>query len=172
MEKWNLYDEDRQITTNIIERGQKCPGKLCRLTVHVCIFNEKGEMLIQQRSKTKKSKPNMWDLTLGGCVQAGETSKQAVQRELLEELGVKYDFSDERAYFTINFDNGFDDYYLIEKNISLKKIKFIDEEVQNVKWASEKEILMMLGNGEFIEYYPSLISLLFEMRHGQRGAIR
>ena len=120
----------------------------------------------------KKTKPNMWDLTLGGCVRAGETSKQAVQRELFEELGIKYDFSDERAYFTINFENGLDDYYLIEQDISLKKIKFIDGEVQNVKWASEKEILMMLENGEFIEYYPSLISLLFEMRHGQRGAIR
>ena len=168
MEIWDLYDENRQKTNKTIRRGENCPNGLCRLVVHVCIFNKKGEMLIQQRHSTKKSWPNAWDITLGGCAVKGETSKQAIERELCEELGIKHDFSSERAYLTINFDNGFDDFYLIEKEVDLKDVKFVDGEVQNMKWATKDEILQKIKDEAFIGYYPSFINALFEMR-AKRG---
>lgn len=164
METWDLYDENRKKTNRTMERGSTCPDGMCRLIIHVCVFNKNGEMLIQQRQSTKKLWPNAWDVTLGGSVIKGENSKQAAERELFEELGIKHEFSNERAYMTINFDNGFDDFYLIEKDVDLKNVKFIDDEVQNVKWASEKEIIQKINNKEFIGYYPSFIRALFEMR--------
>lgn len=167
MERLDLYTMDRQPVNQTIERGQSCPVDLCRLVIHVCIFNSKGEMLIQQRQSTKKSWPNAWDLTLGGGVQSGENSQQAAQRELNEELGVDHDFSNERAYLTINFDNGFDDFYLIEKDVSLKDVTFKDNEVQAVKWATKDEILDMIKSKNFINYYPSFVSALFEMRNAR-----
>lgn len=166
MELWDLYDEYRQKTNKIIERDETNTTNLYRLVVHVCIFNSQGEMLIQQRHSTKKAWPNMWDITLGGSVKSGETSKQAAGRELSEELGINLDFTNERAFLTVNFDNGFDDYYLIKKDVNLNDIKFVDSEVQNVKWASKDEILQMIESNEFIEYYPSFIETLFEMRNG------
>ncbi len=169
MEYFDLYNENRQKVNKTILRGQECPDGLCRMVVHLCIFNKKGEMLIQQRHHSKQNWPEYWDLTLGGCVKKGETSKQAIQRELFEELGVKHDFSNERAYITINFDNGFDDYYFIEKNINIKDINFIDNEVQAVKWASKADILQLIETKKFINYYPSLISAIFEMRE-KRGS--
>lgn len=171
MEIFDLYDQNRQKTNKTIERGQPCPDGLCRLVVHLCIFNKKGELLIQQRQSTKKSWPNMWDVTLGGCAIKGETSKQAIERELYEELGIKHDFSGERAYLTINFKNGYDDFYIIQKDVKLKDIKFIDDEVQNVKWATKDEILKKLDNKEFVQYYPSFINALFEMR-ARRGVFK
>ncbi len=45
---------------------------------------------------------------------------------------------------TINFNNGFDDFYFIEKDLDANIVKFPDQEVQAVKWASEKEILKLL----------------------------
>ena len=168
MEMFDLYDENRQKTGETIARGNVCPNRFCRLVVHVCIFNKKGQMLIQQRHSSKKSWPNAWDVTLGGCVRAGENSSQAIARELGEELGLHFDFTNERPYFTINFDNGFDDYYLIEKEVELKDVKFVDGEVQNVKWASKDEILQKIENKEFIGYYPSFIEALFDMR-AKRG---
>lgn len=167
MEKFDLYNNDRQLVGKTIERGQSCPNDLCRLVVHICIFNKKGEMLIQQRQSTKKSWPNAWDITLGGGVQAGENSRQAAKRELGEELGIDYDFSNVRPYMTINFDNGFDDFYLIEKDISLVEVAFKDNEVQAVKWATKDEILKMIESKDFIGYYPSFISTLFEMRQAR-----
>lgn len=55
------------------------------LVVHVCVFNQKGEMLIQQRQPFKQGWPNLWDVTMGGSALAGETSQQAAMRELKEE---------------------------------------------------------------------------------------
>ena len=75
-----------------------------------------------------------------------------------------YDFSNERAFLTINFDSGFDDFYLIKTSIALNDIKFKDNEVEKVKWASKKEILKMIKEKTFIQYHTSLINLLFDMR--------
>lgn len=163
MEIWDEYDRDRIKTGKTIERGQY-PQNSYRTVVHICIFNSEGKMLIQQRDANKIKNPNKWDITLGGCVQAGETSRQAAERELKEELDITYDFSNKNAHLTINFDFGFDDFFLIEKDVEIKAVKFVDNEVQKVKWASEKEILQMIVNGEFINYFPTLISALFEMR--------
>ncbi len=163
MEMWDLYDNERK-KVGMIERSQPMPKGVNRLVVHICIFNSKGEMLIQQRSATKKTHPNVWDITLGGCVQAGETSWQGAQRELSEELGLTYDFSNERAYFTVNFEGGFDDFFLIEKDVALSEVSFKDNEVQAVKWASKKEILDKIESGDFINFYKPLISMVFEMQ--------
>lgn len=53
MEQWDLYDLDRQ-KIGEIERGQPLSPEDCRLVVHVCIFNKKGEMLIQQRANPSR----------------------------------------------------------------------------------------------------------------------
>jgi 8-oxo-dGTP diphosphatase len=52
-------------------------GLLCR----------QGRLLLGKRSARRMSYPGVWDLP-GGHVEAGETSEQALQRELREELGV------------------------------------------------------------------------------------
>jgi len=164
MEYFDVYDDDRILVGKVLEKGTKLPQGENRMVVHLCIFNSKGEMLIQQRQSFKKGWPNMWDITLGGNSQAGETSKQSVHRELLEELGVDYDFSETRPYLTINFDNGFDDIYFLEMDLDVDKLKLQYEEVQAAKWASRDEILELRKTGKFIPYYESFLSALFELR--------
>jgi len=166
MEKWDVYDINRIKTGKTAERGWDdfLPGEY-RMVVHVCIFNSKNEMLIQQRQNFKAGWPNMWDITVGGHSIAGETSQQVVQRELFEELGYHVDFTDIRPYFTINFGMGFDDYYIVKADINIEELKLQKEEVQQVRWASKAEILAMIENNEFIPYYRSLIGLLFDMQN-------
>lgn len=48
-------------------------------------MNDKGEILIQQRSSNRKMFPNKWSNTGGAC-DAFEISLQTVLRELKEEL--------------------------------------------------------------------------------------
>ncbi|MCL1631975.1 NUDIX domain-containing protein [Sporolactobacillus sp. CPB3-1] len=152
-----------------MERGSKFDKGDYHLVVHVCIFNSKNEMLIQQRQPWKKGWPNMWDVSVGGSALSGETSKKAAERETFEEIGYKIDLSNERPFFTINFDEGFDDYYLVKREIDIKDLKLQDEEVQSVKWANKNEILQQVDEGNFIDYW--FIALLFDMRH-HRGAHR
>ena len=132
--------------------------------MQVCIFNSKGEMLIQQRQPFKSDWSNMWDITAAGSALTGETSQQAAERELFEELGYKFDFKNIRPKFTVNFDKGFCDVYLIECEIDIDNLTFQYEEVQAVKWASREEILSMLEKSEFITYYRSFLELLFDGR--------
>ena len=49
MEKWDLYDQHRYKIEKQITRGDEMNADEFHLVVHVCIFNSKGEMLIQQR---------------------------------------------------------------------------------------------------------------------------
>ena len=166
MEMFDIYTENREKTNRTIERGTSLEKNDYRLVVHACIINNKNEMLIQQRQLFKSGWANMWDITVGGSAIAGETSKQAVQRELFEELGINMDFSDIRPQFTINFENGFDDIYIIQRNdIDITTLKLQYEEVQCVKWASFNEIQEMLHKGTFIPYYESLINLIFSMKN-------
>ncbi|TWT00578.1 NUDIX domain-containing protein [Planomicrobium sp. CPCC 101079] len=171
MELWDLYDINRKKTGQTWVRGEMMQPGDYHLVVHVCIFNSDGEMLIQQRQPFKEGWPNMWDLTVGGSATAGDTSQTAAQRELYEEIGMDLDFQQFRPHLTINFERGFDDIYLIEKDVPLHTLTLQYDEVQNVKWASREEILAMIRNGEFISYYESLIHLLFDNRK-QRGSIR
>ena len=128
-------------------------------------------MLIQQRQPFKQGWPNLWDITCGGSAVAGDTSQQAASRELFEELGIDYDFESMRPQFTINFERGFDDYYLINYDIDLNQLTLQAEEVQAVKWASKEEILELIKQNQFIPYYESIISFLFESRN-RYGSIR
>lgn len=164
MELWDIYDVDRNKTDKTMVRGEAHPEGAYHLVVHICIFNSAGEMLIQQRQPFKKGWSNMWDITVGGSAVSGDNSQTAASRELFEELGIEMDLTGIRPHLTMNFDKGFDDYYLLEKNINLADLKLQYEEVQNAKWASKEEILCMIETGEFVPYYPSLIQLLFDMR--------
>lgn len=164
MELWDIYDIDRIKTDRTMVRGEAFKDGDYHLVVHICIFNSKGEMLIQQRQSFKDGWPNMWDISVGGSAVQGDNSQTAAEREVLEELGIKLDLQGVRPHLTINYDTGFDDFYLIEKDIELSELKLQYEEVQNAKWASKEEILEMLEKEEFIPYYASLINLLFDTR--------
>ena len=147
-----------------MQRGDDFPEGAFHLVVHVCIFSSLGEMLIQQRQPFKDGWPNMWDVTVGGSAVAGDSSQKAAERELLEELGLTIDLTGTRPHLTVNYEVGFDDYYLIESEAETEKLNLQYDEIQRVKWATKEEIFSLLECGEFIPYYKDLLGLLFEMR--------
>lgn len=169
MEYWDLYDRDRIPTGETHQRGKPLPEGRYHMVVHVVIFNTKGEMLIQQRQPFKEGWPNMWDITVGGSAVAGDTSRTAAQREVMEEIGLAIDLSEEQPKLTIPFDVGFDDVYTLVMDVDLTALHLQESEVQAVRWASEEDVLAMLADGKFIPYHRAFIQLLFALRHS-RGA--
>ena len=163
MEYFDLYDKDRVYLGKTMLRGTKPPKDTYRMVVHLAILH-KNKMLIQRRSFNSKNWAGMWDITCGGSAIAGETSNQAIQRELHEELGLNIDFSNIRPFCTTYFAEGFDDLYVVEKNIDLKDVKLQEEEVCDAKWATKSEIKKMLKSGEFVLYHKSYIDFIFEKR--------
>ena len=171
MEQWDLYDIHRMKTGETWVRGQEMREGNLHLVVHICVFNSKGEMLIQHRQSFKEGWPDCWDFTAGGSAVAGDTSQMAAQRELFEEIGLHYNFENIRPFFTINFDYGFNDFYLIEQDVELSSLHLQEEEVQAVKWASKDEILQMISEKTFVPFHEGLIQLIFDIRK-RRGTLQ
>ena len=163
MEIFDLYDKNRIKLNKTLVRGEKPPKNTYRMVVHLAILN-KNKMLIQRRSLTKKSWTGLWDITCGGSAIAGETSSEAMHRELKEELGLDIDFTNIQPFSTTYFSEGFDDLYVIEKKVNLKDLVFQKDEVCDAKWATKTEIKKMIKSGEFVLYYPTEIDYIFEKR--------
>ncbi|MBT3220340.1 MAG: NUDIX domain-containing protein [Proteobacteria bacterium] len=56
--------------------------------IHILVFNDAGELFLQQRSRFKRIQPGRWDSSVGGHVDPGESYEEAAVREVGEELGV------------------------------------------------------------------------------------
>ena len=168
MELVDLYSEDRIPLGKVEERKAHRSGKSSgeyRVVVHICIFNSQGEMLLQQRSMKKEVFPGMWDVSAAGGVNAGETSRQGAEREVREELGYSLDLTGVRPSVTVNYDGGFDDFFLVVRDdLEVGQLKLQEEEVAAVRWAGLEEILLMMENGEFLPYPASFLRFVFDMR--------
>ena len=164
----DLYTVDRELTGKTAKRGDPLAEDTYRLVVHVCIFNSKGEMLIQKRADDIVRWPSYWDISVGGGASAGDNSRMAAERETAEELGLSIDFSDRRPVITVNFSDGFDDFYTIEMDVSLDDLHLQKEEVADARWASREEIEAMIDDGSFIPYQKELLGYLFFARE-RRG---
>ena len=55
--------------------------------MHVFVFNDKGELLIQQIPQGKRH-AGMWGSSVAGYVYSGESYEQAALRRLRQELGI------------------------------------------------------------------------------------
>lgn len=164
-EFWDIYDKDRIRTGRLHRRGERMKEGEYHLVVHVCIFNSRNQLLVQQRQPFKRGWPNMWDVTVGGSAIAGDSSVQAAEREVLEELGLKLDLAGRRPNFTMNFSDGFDDYYIVEQDVDINRLCLQEEEVQRVRWVDREEALKMMEAGIMIPYW--FLEELFEIRDVQ-----
>lgn len=169
MEYVDIYTAERKLTGRTEVRAKELGEGEYRLIVHAAIFNREGHLLIQQRQPFKRGWSGLWDLTVGGAVTAGETSAQAVVRELQEELGLTWDLHGEPPAMTLTFDHGFDDIYLLRGEVDISTLQLQYEEVAQAKWATQEEVHQMLADDTFVPYHRSLIDLLFDMRERTDG---
>jgi isopentenyl-diphosphate Delta-isomerase len=83
----------------LVDAADHSVGQLSKLQCHegrgirhrafsVLIFNENGDLLIQQRANTKRLWPLYWSNSCCSHPRSGETLETATQRRLREELGV------------------------------------------------------------------------------------
>lgn len=163
----DIYNADRERTGRTAERYAELALGEYRLIVHVCLFNSCNEMLIQKRSESKRLFPGCWDISAGGGVASGESSRIAAERETKEELGLDIDFSIHRPIISVGFAGGFDDFFTIETDVDLDDLTIQSNEVVDVMWADEGTVERLIDRGEFIAFDKVLIRYLFAAREGK-----
>lgn len=86
-ERFPVVDKNDRILRSA-SRSEVHGNNLLHRAVHILLFNEGGEVYLQQRSRSKDRHPLKWDSSVAGHVTAGETYDETAQRELNEELGL------------------------------------------------------------------------------------
>lgn len=173
MEILDVYDKYRNLIGKRIFKNQyfELNENEYTLLAYVAIFNSENEMLIQKRQTQLDRHPNLWDISASGHVLTGESSDEAIERKLFEELGHTHNFIEDRAYLTINYEKSYCDVFIINDDININNLRLNYEKVQNVTWATKDEILQLIDERKFIPYESSFIELLF-FNKDKRGVIK
>lgn len=127
------------------------------LTVLGVVARPDGKFLITQRVMTKAWAPGWWEVS-GGAAMAGESSKDAVVREVKEETGLDVSDSEGGYLFTYHRenpgegDNYFVDVYRFILDFDESDVKNQVEETLGFKIATLDEIRQIAAEGKFLHY--------------------
>ncbi len=79
-------------------RGEVHRRDLLHRSTHLLVFNGAGEVFLQKRSLAKDNNPGLWDSSVAGHVDAGESYDDCVLREAREEIGLSLGAPPERLF--------------------------------------------------------------------------
>ncbi len=142
MEYNDIYDKNRNLTGKVHVRGTPWGKGEYGLVVCVWVADGEGRLLLTRRAP-QKTFAGTWENS-GGAAQAGETSRQAIARELFEETGIQ---AREEEFLLI--DSGSDhnahfDYYTLVRSTPLEEIVLQPGETDAVKWVTFRDVHKMI----------------------------
>lgn len=126
----------------------------------VFVFNEKNELMLQQRALHKYHSPGLWTNTCCSHQRDGETSLEAGKRRLFEEMGFETPLKESISFiYTAPFDNGLTEHEFDHILLgTYTKEPFINEsEVAAWKWMSLEDVK------KDIEAQPELYTAWFKI---------
>lgn len=180
MEQVDIYSKEGRKTGKVITKNEAHKQGIWHKTIHIWLINQKRELLIQKRAPEKDVNPNKWGVSsVGGHINAGETSLEATIRETREEIGIKLNSEKIKYLFTTPHQlvhnggllviNHLDDCFLAEIEIDPSKLTLQPEEVSEVKLihfiALQDKILQKHSEFAQHEEYIKLFPLL-KQRYG------
>ena len=146
MEFNDIYDKDRKLTGRVHKRGTPWRRGEYGLVVCVWVYDGKGNLLLTRRAPGK-SFAGTWENS-GGAAKAGETSRQAIARELFEETGIR---AAEEEFELLGSDrdrNTHFDFYCLKRQTPLEEIVLLPGETDGVQWASMQQVRAMVRGGQ------------------------
>ena len=146
MEYNDIYDENRQPTGRVHRRGTSWKKGEYGLVVCVWVYDGKGKLLLTRRAPGK-SFAGTWENS-GGAAQAGETSRQAIARELYEETGIRAEESEFELIASDTIRSTHYDFYCLKRATPLDQIVLLPGETDGVKWATLPQIHEMIQNNQ------------------------
>ncbi len=158
MEYWDIYDRNKQLTGRTMKRNDWTMKEGdYHLTVLGVVARPDGRYLITQRILTKQWAPGWWEVP-GGGVNAGESSLDAVRREVLEETGLDvtgaeggflFDYHREDPHDANNY---FVDVYRFVMDFDEKDVHIQEDEMTDFHLATREEVEKLAEEGIFLHY--------------------
>jgi len=129
----------------------------------VFVFNDKGELLLQQRAANKYHSPKLWTNTCCSHQRDGETNIGAGKRRLQEEMGFVCDLKEVFWFvYKAPFDNGLTEHELdhvmvgyFNENPIINK-----EEVESYKWMTLNAVKIDIENNP--KLYTAWFKIIFK----------
>jgi isopentenyl-diphosphate delta-isomerase len=143
-----LVDEhDNEI--GLMEKQEAHVKALLHRAFSVMVFNDKGEMLLQQRALSKYHSGGLWTNTCCSHPRQGETTEQAAHRRLQEEMGFDCELKLHQTFiYKAPFDNGLTEHELDHVFIGTynQNPQINPEDVNDFHWISLTELNQQLRN--------------------------
>lgn len=127
-------------------------------TIHLWLYTADNQILLQQRSHKKAIYPLLWDVSVAGHIDSGETFIEAAIRETKEEIGLQLKPKDLMKIGThlhkSSYNNGairdneFHQIYISKLNTELDKLTPQENEVEALKLVSFKAFENLLENSK------------------------
>jgi len=129
----------------------------------VFVFNDKNELMLQQRALSKYHSPGLWTNTCCSHQREGESNIQAGKRRLQEEMGFTTNLKDTMAFiYKAPFDNGLTehefDHILVGNFNDLPNLN--PQEVSAWKWMKLEEVKTDMKNHP--ERYTEWFKIIFD----------
>ena len=83
-----IVDEDNNVVGSAPRREMRAK-RLPHRSTYILVFNSRGEIYIQKRTRTKDVFPGYYDPAAGGVVLSEESYMEGALRELEEEMGIR-----------------------------------------------------------------------------------
>ena len=143
MELNDIYDKDRNLTGRTHRRGTPWRKGEYGLVVCVWVYDGEGKVLMTRRAPGK-SFAGTWENS-GGAAVTGETSLQAITRELREETGIEA--APEEFHLLASDRDRFChyDFYTLRRSADTK-VTLQPGETDDYKWVTIPEIHEMIEN--------------------------
>ncbi len=162
MEYWDIYDVNKELTGRRMVRNDwnMKPGDYHLTVLGVIKRKSDGRYLITRRVMTKAWAPGSWEIP-GGGVKAGETSLEAVRREIFEETGIDVAGWDGGLKFSYRRDNPdekdnyFVDVYCFEGDFSEKDVRLLPDETMDSDIVMP-EVIAKLGREKKFLHFDSI----------------
>lgn len=157
-----LVDEnDRQI--GVMPKLEAHKKAVLHRAFSVFIFNDKNELMLQQRALKKYHSPGLWTNTCCSHQREGESNIEAGKRRLQEEMGFVTDLNESISFiYKAPFDNGLTehefDHVLIGHYNDEPKIN--EDEVANWKWMALDDVNKDLKTHP--EHYTAWFKIIFD----------
>lgn len=134
---------------------------LIHKVVHVLVFNDRGELLLQKRSMNKDVAPGRWDTSVGGHISVNEDLIEAAKREMEEELGIISE--DMKPLYSYIHSNPYESELVYTHScVHNGPFSFNREEIDEVKFWNLEDIGNAMGQGILSDNFESEITKFLE----------